>query len=133
MGLPMNVTLASGLAVFIGAGLGALLRWVLSLTLPVENGIAYGTLAANWMGAYLVGIAMGWLVQQTGFSPLLRLFCMTGFLGGLTTFSTFSAESLGLIQAGRMGLALLHSSLHLGGSLLLAAAGIWSIQAVSSS
>lgn len=129
----MNITLASGLAVFIGAGLGALLRWVLSLTLPVENGIAYGTLAANWMGAYLVGIAMGWLVQQTGFSPLLRLFCMTGFLGGLTTFSTFSAESLGLIQAGRVGFALLHSSLHLGGSLLLAAAGIWSLQAVSSS
>lgn len=127
----MKASLASGFAVFIGAGLGALLRWVLSFTLPIQNGIAYGTLAANWIGAYLVGIAIGWLSQQSDLSPLIKLFCVTGFLGGLTTFSSFSAESLGLIQQGRVGMALMHSALHLCGSLVLAGVGLWSAQALS--
>ena len=127
----MNTSLANSLAVFTGAGLGALLRWVLSFTLPIQNGIAYGTLAANWIGAYLVGIAMGCLTQQNDLSPFIKLFCVSGFLGGLTTFSSFSAESLGLIQQGRMGMALMHSALHLCGSLVLAGVGLWSAQALS--
>jgi len=106
-------------AVGVGAALGALLRWQLSAWLnPMSDSAPAGTLAANLIGGYLVGIAVAWFAQHPDISPAWRLFAITGFLGGLTTFSTFSAEVVGMLQQGRMWVALATSALHLVGSLL---------------
>ena len=106
-------------AVGVGAALGALLRWQLSAWLnPLHDGVPPGTLAANLIGGYLVGMAVAWFAQHPDISPAWRLFAITGFLGGLTTFSTFSAEVVGLLQQGRWGMAGLTSGLHLFGSLV---------------
>lgn len=90
------------LAVGVGAALGALLRWLLGLSLnalwPV---LPPGTLVANLLGGYLIGIAMAVFTQHPQIPTAWRLFIVTGFLGGLTTFSTFSAEIAVLLQAGR--------------------------------
>jgi CrcB protein len=111
-------------AVGTGAALGALLRWQLSAWLnPLHDGLPPGTLAANLIGGYLVGLAMAWFAQQPDLSPAWRLFVITGFLGGLTTFSTFSAEVVSLMQQGRIGMALATSGLHLAGSLAATWAG----------
>ena len=112
-------------AVGIGAALGALLRWQLSAWLnPLSDGVPAGTLAANLIGGYLVGVAVAWFAQHPDISPAWRLFAITGFLGGLTTFSTFSAEVVGLLQQGRMGMAGLTMALHLMGSLLATWSGL---------
>jgi CrcB protein len=96
-----------------------LLRWQLSAWLnPLHSGVQLGTLAANLIGGYLVGVAVAWFAQHPDISPAWRLFAITGFLGGLTTFSTFSAEVVGMLQDGRMEVALATSTLHLMGSLL---------------
>ena len=106
-------------AVGVGAALGALLRWQLSAWLnPLHDGVPPGTLAANLIGGYLVGVAVAWFAQHPDISQAWRLFAITGFLGGLTTFSTFSAEVVGLLQQGRWGMAGLTSGLHLFGSLV---------------
>jgi CrcB protein len=111
-------------AVGLGAALGAIARWQLSAWLnPLHQGIPLGTLAANLIGGYLVGMAVAWFAQHPDISPAWRLFAITGFLGGLTTFSTFSAEVVGLLQQGRVGMALATSGLHLGGSLVATWAG----------
>jgi CrcB protein len=89
---------SSGFAIFAGAGLGALVRWGLGLALnPVFPTVPLGTLAANVLGGLLMGLAMGLFNQFESLSPVLRLAVTTGFLGGLTTFSTFSAESITLL------------------------------------
>ena len=107
-----------------GAVPGALLRWQLSAWLnPLSDGVPAGTLAANLIGGYLVGVAVAWFAQHPDISPAWRLFAITGFLGGLTTFSTFSAEVVGLLQQGRMGMAVITSGLHLFGSLVATFAG----------
>lgn len=111
-------------AVGTGAAIGALLRWQLSAWLnPLSDSVPAGTLAANLIGGYLVGVAVAWFAQHPDIAPAWRLFAVTGFLGGLTTFSTFSAEVVGLLQQGRVGMAAITSGLHLFGSLVATFAG----------
>ena len=124
MPLQLPGLLMGAAAVGTGAALGALLRWQLSAWLnPLHDGVPPGTLAANLIGGYLVGVAIAWFAQHPELSPAWRLFAITGFLGGLTTFSTFSAEVVALLQQGRLGMALATSGLHLAGSLLATWAG----------
>lgn len=111
-------------AIAAGAVLGAWLRFALGALLNrTVDALPLGTLLANLLGGLLVGAAVAWLARHPEISPLWRLFAVTGFLGALTTFSTFSAESLELIQRGQLGWALLHSGLHLFGALGAAALG----------
>jgi CrcB protein len=106
------------LAVGVGAALGAWLRWTLSTWFnPVAPALPLGTLAANIVGGYLVGVAVAYFAANTSLAPEWRLLCITGFLGGLTTFSTFSAESVQLLMAAQYGAALMHTTAHLFGSL----------------
>jgi CrcB protein len=117
--------LASIGAICAGASLGALLRWLLALKLnPLFAALPLGTLAANLAGGYLVGIAVALLAEHPALPPAVRLFVVTGFLGGLTTFSTFSAEVVGQLQHGHTAWALATAAAHLAGSLLLTALGI---------
>lgn len=111
--------LASAIAVFVGAGFGALLRWALGMALNQSGApIALGTLAANVLGGLLMGMLLVGVQESTAFSPLLRIGLTTGFLGGLTTFSAFSAESFDLIARQHYALAGMHSVLHVGASLV---------------
>lgn len=88
------------LAVFIGGGIGAVLRFLIGL---IAKGTIFGTLGANLVGCFLIGIIAGFLSTKTGeINPALKLFLMTGFLGGLTTFSTFSLEAFEMIKAGNV-------------------------------
>jgi len=112
-------------AVFGGAGCGALLRWWLGgLLNPVFPTVPLGTLAANLIGGLLVGVASAFFTHSTSLPPEWRLLIITGFLGGLTTFSTFSAEVVTLIGRQEYGWALGAASAHLVGSLMLTALGI---------
>jgi CrcB protein len=113
------------LAIAVGAVLGAWARWGLSYWLnPRIVHLPLGTLAANLVGGYLIGVAVAVFVAHPAISPAWRLFVVTGFLGGLTTFSTFSSESVALLQAGQFGPALMHLTLHLLGSIAATFAGI---------
>jgi len=119
------------LAIGIGAALGAWLRWGLGLLLnPLFPTLPYGTLAANLLGGYLVGMAIAFFAQHPGLPPEWRLFAITGFLGGLTTFSTFSAEVFTLLARGQAGWAMATASLHLLGSLALTGLGVWTIKLI---
>lgn len=112
-------------AVFCGAGLGALLRWWLGAWLnPVFPTIPMGTVAANLFGGLLIGIASAFFNRYGGLPPEWRLLIITGFLGGLTTFSTFSVEIVTLIGRHEYWWALGAASLHLFGSLALTMLGI---------
>ncbi len=114
----------SWLAVGLGAAIGAWLRWGLALWLgSLPAYVQLGTLAANLAGGYLVGLALGFFTAHPGLPPEWRLFAITGFLGGLTTFSSFSGESVLLLQRGEYGWALAHTLLHLLGSILFCVAG----------
>lgn len=112
-------------AISVGAAAGALLRWQLGIRLnawfPV---IPPGTLAANIIGGYIVGLAIAYFAQASDIAPEWRLLIITGFCGGLTTFSTFSAEVVTLLQEGRLALAMGAVSLHVAGSLLATLAGL---------
>jgi len=115
----------SFIAVSVGGVLGCLLRWVLSMFLnSVFPTIPPGTLAANLIGCYIIGIAIGFFTLFPAFAPEWRLFLTTGFCGGLTTFSTFSAEIVTLLQAGRMAWAGAAVAVHLIGSLAMTFAGV---------
>lgn len=119
-------------AVFAGAGLGALLRWWLGARLnPVFPTLPLGTLAANLLGGLLVGLAVAWLNRHPGLAPELRLLVITGFLGGLTTFSTFSAEVVSLLARGEYLWGGVTALAHLLGSLTLTALGIGLIHLVT--
>jgi CrcB protein len=114
------------LSIFIGAGLGALMRWGLSLGLnAVFPTIPLGTLASNLIGGYLIGVAVVIFSAKAGLPPEWRLFVITGFMGGLTTFSTFSAEVVTLFAQGQFGWAMAAAGLHLFGSFSLTALGMW--------
>jgi CrcB protein len=118
-------------AVAVGAVLGAWLRWFLVGEFnAVVPHLPLGTLIANVGGGLVVGFAIAWLAADPQIHPNVRLFLVTGFLGALTTFSSFSAESLQLLHAGRYGWALAHSAAHLFGSLAAAAAGFAAYRAL---
>jgi len=126
------VTAYGFLAVGIGAALGAWFRWMLGIGFnPKVPTLPLGTLAANLIGGYVIGIAVEYLSRNTGLPPEVRLFVITGFLGGLTTFSTFSAEATALLQTGQLGWALLHTLTHLVGSIALTFLGIYTVRALS--
>ncbi|HUW75623.1 MAG TPA: fluoride efflux transporter CrcB [Gallionella sp.] len=113
------------LAVGLGAAFGAWLRWWLGIMLnPIFPTLPLGTLAANLSGGYLIGVAIAFFSQYSGLPPEARLFVITGFMGGLTTFSTFSAEAVALISRSEYTWALAHTAVHLGGSLAMTALGI---------
>ncbi len=125
--------LASFLAVGIGAALGAWARWGLSLSLNnwLPN-LPLGTLIANVVGGFLMGIAIGVFSMNQNISPEVRLLITTGFLGGLTTFSTFSAESVDLFSRGEFGWASLHLFSHVAASLLMTVLGLVTVRYFSS-
>ncbi len=113
------------LAISLGAALGALLRWALGAKLnSLFPAIPPGTLAANLIGAYVVGLAIAFFASFSALAPEWRLLVITGFCGGLTTFSTFSAELVPLLQQGRLSWALGAVALHVAGSVLMTFAGI---------
>ena len=116
-------------SIFVGAGLGALLRSGFNyLTIGIASTIPMGTFISNMVGGYLIGIAVAFFGNNPSLSPEWRLFVITGFLGGLTTFSSFSAEVVAFIQRGELGWALGTAVLHLVGSLVLTLLGIWTFQ-----
>ncbi len=117
-------SLSGFLAVGVGAALGAWLRWALGVWLNLaDHAVPLGTLLVNVVGGLLVGVAVAWFARNPDLAPAWRLFAITGFLGALTTFSSFSIESFGLIARGAFGWALAHTALHLFGSLVAAAIG----------
>ncbi len=119
-------------AVGLGAALGAWLRWVLSYLMnTLFPLLPLGTLSANLIGGFLIGVAVEFFGARAALPPELRLFAVTGFLGGLTTFSTFSAEAVQLAQRGPMTWAMIHVVSHLAGSLLLTVAGMALVRSLS--
>jgi CrcB protein len=125
--MPSAAALAS---VAVGATLGAWLRWALGAWLnPILPPVPLGTLAANLGGGYLVGVAVAYFGDHAAIAPELRLFVITGFLGALTTFSTFSAEAVALLARGQYAWWAAHSFAHLAGSIAMTLLGIasWSM------
>ncbi len=115
----------SVLAVGVGAAVGAWMRWWLGALLnPVFPTLPFGTLAANLIGGYLMGIALGLMSHYEALPAEMRLLITTGFLGGLTTFSTFSGEAATLLSRDQAGWAAVHIASHVVGSILLTFAGI---------
>ena len=116
------------LAIALGAALGALLRWQLGEKLnTLFPAIPPGTLAANLIGSYLVGLAIAFFATFTAISPEWRLLVITGFCGGLTTFSSFSAEITALLQQGQAVWAFSALAAHVAGSVLMTMAGMTTI------
>ena len=113
----------------VGAALGAWARWGLGMLLnPVFPTLPLGTLAANLVGGYLMGLALGFMTHYEALSPELRLLVTTGFLGSLTTFSTFSAEATTLLSRAQLGWAAAHVASHAAGSIALTFAGIATVR-----
>ncbi|MDR9890891.1 fluoride efflux transporter CrcB [Pseudenterobacter timonensis] len=120
------------LAVFIGGGTGSVARWLLSLRFnPVHQAIPLGTLTANLLGAFVIGAGLAWFSRMTHLDPMWKLLITTGFCGGLTTFSTFSAEVVFLLQEGRIGWALTNIAVNLLGSFIMTALAFWLFSAAS--
>ena len=123
---------AAVLGVGIGAALGAWARWGLAAALNNRiPALPLGTLAANLIGGFLVGAAMEWFGRHSGWSEETRLFVVTGFLGALTTFSTFSAEVVAALLRAQYGSAVLIATSHLAGSLVATILGIWCVRALA--
>ena len=122
------------IAICFGACLGALARWQLGLWLNPSTSddglLPWGTLAANLIGGYLIGLCVGLFQNMPQLAPEWRLLCVTGFLGALTTFSTFSAEVVGMLQQGRLALALFTAGIHLLGSLVLTYFGLYTVKLI---
>ena len=117
-------------AISLGASIGALARWGLTLWLGI-GAMPWGTLAANLIGGYLIGLVVAGLALLPEVSPLWRLALVTGFLGGLTTFSSFSIEVVTMLMEGQVGMALLTAGSHLFGSLLLTWLGVRTVRALT--
>ncbi len=123
------MTFYAFIAVGLGAAIGGWLRWGLGLWLnPTLPQLPLGTLSANLIGGYLVGLAIAFFMQHPGVSPEWRLLIITGFLGGLTTFSTFSAETVTLLARGQYAWSMAIIAAHLGGSLLMTVLGIQTLK-----
>lgn len=120
----------SVIAICIGASLGALGRWALGLWLGAGL-MAWGTLAANLVGGYLIGVVVALFQAMPGLDPVWRLAIITGFLGGLTTFSSFSLEVVTMMMEGRAAVAALTALTHLAGSFMLTWLGFRSVQWLS--
>ena len=119
------------LAVGIGGALGCWLRWVLGIAFnPLFPNMLMGTLAANLTGGYLIGVAIEYFTHHDSLPPELRLFVIVGFLGGLTTFSSFSAEAVELLADNQLGCAFVMVASHLLGSLAMTWLGILSMRAL---
>ena len=119
------------LAVALGATAGAWLRWLLSLWLNRHaDMLPWGTFAANMLGGYLVGLILGFVAANPEWPQFWRLLLVTGFLGALTTFSTFSAEVVGFVEEGRLGMALTYAGASLAGSLVLTFLGLLTAQSL---
>lgn len=119
------MTLYAFIAVGLGAAIGAWGRWGLGLWLnSALPELPLGTLLANLIGGYLIGLAVAYFMQHPGVSPEWRLLIITGFLGGLTTFSTFSAETVTLLARGQYAWSVAIIAAHLGGSLLMTVLGM---------
>lgn len=113
------------IAIAVGSTFGAFLRWALALKLnALFPSLPPGTLAANLIGGYIIGVAIAYFAQAPGIAPEWRLLVITGFCGGLTTFSTFSAEVVTLLQQGRLAWALGAIGIHVAGSLAMTLAGM---------
>jgi CrcB protein len=113
------------LVISIGASVGAVLRWLLGARLnALFPDIPPGTIVANLIGGYVIGVAMAWFATAPTISPEWRLLIVTGFCGGLTTFSTFSAEVVTLLQQGRLAMAGATVAVHVVGSVAATLAGI---------
>lgn len=112
-------------AVMLGGSLGAALRWGLSATMNHRWSVMpLGTWLANLLGGFLVGVAVAWFSKHADMDPAWRLFVITGLLGGLTTFSSFSAEVVSMLQSERYQWALATVALHVLGSLIMTVIGI---------
>ena len=123
--------MASVVSICTGASLGALLRWLLAGRFnAVFPALPLGTLAANLVGGYLIGVAVALFAALPDLSPQTRLFVVTGFLGGLTTFSTFSAEVVTQLQQGHTAWALATALTHVLGSFAFTALGIATVAAL---
>ena len=130
MSILHNLTALNILAVGAGAAFGAWARWLLGMALnPLFITLPLGTLAANLLGGYLVGVAVGLFHLNTHFPLAWKLFAITGFLGGLTTFSTFSAEVVERLLAGQRAWAIGLASVHLAGSLTATYLGLMTVGA----
>ena len=123
--------LLNALVICLAACVGALMRWGFATWLNPGGVLPWGTLAVNLIGGYLIGIAIGVFNGLPDIDPAWRLMVITGFLGTLTTFSSFSAEIVGMLMNGRLGLALATLMLHLGGSLCPTWLGFRTVQAFS--
>lgn len=123
----------SVVAVCVGASMGALLRWWFGAQLnSLFPSLPPGTLAANLVGGYVVGVAIAFFATFSAVAPEWRLLVITGFCGGLTTFSTFSAEVVTLLQQGRGMMAFAAAGVHLCGSVLMTLAGIGTVNLIRS-
>jgi CrcB protein len=119
------------LAIGLGAAIGAVLRWQLSVWLnALFPAIPPGTLAANLLGAYIIGVAIALFARHPAWAPEWRLFIITGMMGGLTTFSTFSAEVSTLLQQGRIAWAGAEIAVHVVGSVMMTLLGMASVVAI---
>ena len=123
---------AGFVAVGVGAAIGAWMRWWLSVLLnPIIPALPLGTLVSNLVGGYLMGVAMAVLGHAQTLSPELRLLVTTGFLGGLTTFSAFSAEATTLLTQNQYGWFAALVAAHVVGSILMTIAGVASVRFVA--
>lgn len=119
------------LAVFIGGGTGSVARWALSMKFnPAHHAIPLGTLTANLAGAFIIGMGLAWFNRMTHIDPMWKVLLTTGLCGGLTTFSTFSAEVVFLLQEGRFSWALLNVAVNLLGSFAMTALAFWLFSSV---
>jgi CrcB protein len=126
------VNLTGFIALFCGSLIGATLRWLAQIVLnPVLPTLPLGTLLVNVVGGFAIGIGLAMFQNNPGLPQYWRVFVVPGLLGGLTTFSSFTGESMALLQEGRPGWAFAHAAAHVFGALLACFAGYALVQKLS--